>query len=530
MFPTVSNRYPTTSLTWIAFPLLVFGVSPLATEPNVPHDGHAPQPSPIVRWGDADGDAFPDALSLDASGALSLLQNRGDGTFDDVTSSAGLDALERAAHVLFEDFDGDGLADVFVGPVGGGAFLLTNGGTQFDAETARIVLPVEGTVVGVHSLDYDADGWLDVHVITDVQNVVLHALRDGGFEAIALSAVGHAEDAPGVVPGGVIGPDGTPLDGFGAPGGAASTAAGTATPNPNPAGPTSARGDSLHEPGVPVVDLAPAFGCVASINDVAGGSCLEASSVPMLGKLYPLSDEFFVSTDGKIGFGTTSPTAMLDVVEDGSLGLRITDTVAGQAAQIELVNASNSWKFLSDASPNQMRIEEGGSSRLVIDTGGYVGIGTTTPATRLDVNGSITIRGGADIVESFESSCGELEPGTVVSIDPDRPGMLMCATDPYDTKVAGVVSGAGGVTPGLMLGQDDMFSGDTKVAMTGRVYVKCTVEGGPISPGDRLTTSALDGHAMRVLDGPRADGAVIGKAMSSLDEGTGLVLVLVNLQ
>jgi hypothetical protein len=35
---------------------------------------------------------------------------------------------------------------------------------------------------------------------------------------------------------------------------------------------------------------------------------------------------------------------------------------------------------------------------------------------------------------------------------------------------------------------------------------------------------------MRVTDGESSDGAVLGKAMSSLEQGTGLVLVLVNLQ
>ena len=35
---------------------------------------------------------------------------------------------------------------------------------------------------------------------------------------------------------------------------------------------------------------------------------------------------------------------------------------------------------------------------------------------------------------------------------------------------------------------------------------------------------------MKASDGARAFGAVLGKAMSSLDDETGLVLVLVNLQ
>jgi len=163
--------------------------------------------------------------------------------------------------------------------------------------------------------------------------------------------------------------------------------------------------------------------------------------------------------------------------------------------------------------------------------GGRVGIGTSTPSTALDVNGAITIRGGADIVEGFDSICGTaFEPGTVLVIDPENPGKLMCSQDAYDFKVAGVVSGANGVKPGIKLGQDGVMDGEIPVAMTGRVYVKCSAENGAIIPGDRLTTSTIRGHAMKATDANLSDGAVIGKAMSSLDESTGMVLVLVNLQ
>jgi hypothetical protein len=68
------------------------------------------------------------------------------------------------------------------------------------------------------------------------------------------------------------------------------------------------------------------------------------------------------------------------------------------------------------------------------------------------------------------------------------------------------------------------------VALTGRVWTWCDASSGPIVPGDLLTTAATPGHAMAVRDHARAQGAVLGKAMSSLDSGTGLVLVLVNLQ
>ncbi|MEM8713843.1 MAG: hypothetical protein AAGG01_23110, partial [Planctomycetota bacterium] len=152
-----------------------------------------------------------------------------------------------------------------------------------------------------------------------------------------------------------------------------------------------------------------------------------------------------------------------------------------------------------------------------------VGLGGAHELPRV---GRVDDRDGAGL----ESSSGVLEPGTVAVIDPAHAGQLMCSTEAYDRKVAGVVSGAGGVLPGIKLGQGDVLDGDTPIAMSGRVYVKCSAENGPIVPGDRLTTAGLAGHAMKATDASLWDGAMIGKAMGALDQGTGLVLVLVNLQ
>jgi len=123
------------------------------------------------------------------------------------------------------------------------------------------------------------------------------------------------------------------------------------------------------------------------------------------------------------------------------------------------------------------------------------------------------------------------QPGMVVSIDPANPGKLVVATEPYDRKVAGIISGAGGVNPGMLMGQSGTDAdGDYAVALTGRVYCKCVAANGPIEPGDLLTSSGVPGFAMKVSDHARAQGAVIGKAMTALSEGEGLVLALVSLQ
>lgn len=147
------------------------------------------------------------------------------------------------------------------------------------------------------------------------------------------------------------------------------------------------------------------------------------------------------------------------------------------------------------------------------------------------VTPTVEITGGGDVAEPFAMS-GEKEipVGALVVIDEWNPGQLKLSDGPYDNRVAGVVSGAGGVNPGLTLSQSDKLGGGQNVALTGRVYALADASSGPIRPGDMLTTSSRPGHAMKATDPARSHGAVIGKAMSSLDSGTGLVLVLVNLQ
>ena len=78
--------------------------------------------------------------------------------------------------------------------------------------------------------------------------------------------------------------------------------------------------------------------------------------------------------------------------------------------------------------------------------------------------------------------------------------------------------------------QEGALEGGQNVALSGRVYMLADASNGPIQPGDLLTTAATPGHAMKVTDHEKAQGAILGKAMSSLNEGRGMVLVLVSLQ
>ncbi|MBC7772590.1 MAG: hypothetical protein H7210_08870 [Pyrinomonadaceae bacterium] len=173
-----------------------------------------------------------------------------------------------------------------------------------------------------------------------------------------------------------------------------------------------------------------------------------------------------------------------------------------------------------------------------------VGIGTRTPQARLDVAGTarvqvLQITGGSDVAEPIAITpthgVTKARPGMVMVIDRQHDGKLVPCSTAYDKAVAGVLSGANGLKPGMVLsaeGQLHTSGGDDTLplAMTGRVWVLCDATTTQIRRGDSLTTSATEGHAMAVTDELKRPGAVIGKAMTELCTGRGLVLTLVNLQ
>ena len=174
-------------------------------------------------------------------------------------------------------------------------------------------------------------------------------------------------------------------------------------------------------------------------------------------------------------------------------------------AQIILRDSSGNDEIVLDA-----EFGDGGPSRIAADV--------------------FEVRGGSDLSENFDIR-GDVKPGYLTCIDPQNPGKLVVSGKAYDRTVAGIVSGANGIHPGMLMGQlDSEANGEYPVALTGRVYVWADASVGAIEPGDLLTTAGEPGHAMKVTDYARAQGAIIGKAMTPLAQGKGLVLVLVSLQ
>ncbi len=178
-----------------------------------------------VAVGDYDNDGFED-LYVTSHGGNTLYRNNEDGTFTDVTRSAGVAAGGWSASAGFFDYDNDGRLDLFVTRYVNWSFQnnrycgekkpgyraychpdnydgVTNilyhnngNGTFTDLSSKAGIADPGGKGLGVSFADYDHDGFVDVYVANDsVQSFLYHNKGNGTFTDVGLLAgVGFNED------------------------------------------------------------------------------------------------------------------------------------------------------------------------------------------------------------------------------------------------------------------------------------------------------------------------------------------------
>ncbi len=222
------------------------------------------------------------------------------------------------------------------------------------------------------------------------------------------------------------------------------------------------------------------------------------------------------STDG---IGVQGETALSDAVN----GLCHSNQHAGVAAHND-GGGSGLWAIGSPAGyfSGNVQITEN------LQVTGQISVTGEIQATaNINVTGDVILIGANDCAEEFNvPAC--TDPGTVMVLGDH--GALLTSSHPYDKKVAGVISGAGGFRPGVILGRSESSQKRMPLALMGQVYCKVDAQYGSVDVGDLLTTSPTPGHAMRALDPLKAFGCVIGKALCPLESGQDLIPILVSLQ
>ncbi len=354
------------------------------------------QRSATLHFGDVDGDGLDDALVVGSAGEVSLLANRGEGRFEDVTAASGLERIEFASCALFADFDGDGRVDLFVGSSeqrlwrndGKGLFTALPSGLEHD------LVDLEA-----HALDHDRDGRLDLVLHTEAGDLFYRNAPTGRFERVELPESDHPARATSS---GANSDEDADTGSNDAAGVSAARKrhrrwlqlrASNASSNSNTSNGSNtsnlASSPTLSATSTGPLGLAgsPTLICAGTLVDQATTNCIEASSIGVLGSLYPLSSTFFVdSANSRVGVGTTAPLYTLHV--SGKL-------VSGVNTSANGLNATVGGGSSSTASGAHATIA-GGESNTAGHSHAFIGGGlsNTTLGTRAVIGGGISNRAG----------------------------------------------------------------------------------------------------------------------------------------
>lgn len=223
-----------------------------------------------------------------------------------------------------------------------------------------------------------------------------------------------------------------------------------------------------------------------------------------------------------------------DVIVDDGDGREAIRIDGGSAAVYIGTQGNEGDLVIRDQEQRDVLQLNGRTATLSIGAEGNAGIvivrgGGGFETLRLDgETGDIRLR-GADCAEEVDIvDVGGVDPGTVLVIG-DEMTFHPCDKS-YDKRVAGVVAGASGFKPAIILDRRPERSQRVPMALVGKVYCKADAEYSPIEVGDPLTTSPTVGHAMKAQDTSRGFGTVIGKALGPLAAGRSLIPVLIALQ
>ena len=109
------------------------------------------------------------------------------------------------------------------------------------------------------------------------------------------------------------------------------------------------------------------------------------------GSVWSASAPHIYYSGGNVGVGTSVPSSLLHLYNaGGDVGLRVESADVGYDPNVTLGYAGDSdVKLWRDVPDDSFKLDVGGTTRVTVDTNGQVGIGTTSPAQALHVNGTV---------------------------------------------------------------------------------------------------------------------------------------------
>ena len=114
-----------------------------------------------------------------------------------------------------------------------------------------------------------------------------------------------------------------------------------------------------------------------------------------------------IQDSGNVGIGTVAPSAKLHVY-DASAGHIIADALATGNSQFRLYkDGALKWAMYSPNSSNDLRFFDT-ADRVTLQLGGNVGIGTTTPGQKLEINGGVKLN-----TATVQPPCDATTRGTI---------------------------------------------------------------------------------------------------------------------